>query len=471
MLRVHNTLTGEKEEFVPINASRVGMYNCGPTVYNYAHIGNLRAYVFADTIRRTLELNGYKVDQVINITDVGHLTSDADSGEDKIEKATKREKKTAGEIAEFYTKEFLNDLADLNIETGGTRFPKATEHIPEQIALIQKLEKGGHTYKTTDGIYFDTSTFKDYGKLGNINLAGLKEGARVEANSEKRNITDFALWKFSPESATEKREQEWNSPWGVGFPGWHIECSAMSMKYLGETFDIHTGGIDHIPVHHNNEIAQSECATGKPFARYWLHSAFVNVEGGKMAKSEGNFLRLADIKKEGISPLAYRYWLLGAHYSTQVTFSLEAVKAAEIALNKLIAHYAALSSSLSADSNAVKADDTYKAEFKGYINDNFNTPQAIALMWELSKDKEIGPAVAKATFVAFDSVLGLNLAKSAEKSDTTKLDMPEEVRELVAEREKARKEKNYTRSDELRIEIEKLGFFVKDGPSGPVISK
>jgi cysteinyl-tRNA synthetase len=296
-----NTLTGKKELFKPvrkgllsalgIGKTRVGMYHCGPTVYNYAHIGNLRAYVFADTLKRLMLAHGFRVEQVINITDVGHLVSDGDTGEDKMEKARRLEKKSAWDIAQFYTEAFLKNLADLNINIEGTEFPRATDFIREQVAIVKTLEEKGYTYRTSDGIYFDTSKFPTYGKLGNIDIAGIREGERIGVNQEKLNPTDFALWKFSP--TNEQREMEWESPWGKGFPGWHIECSAMSKALLGTTFDIHTGGIDHIPVHHNNEIAQSEGSTGEPLARYWLHNAFVNVVGGKMAKSEGNFPRHA----------------------------------------------------------------------------------------------------------------------------------------------------------------------------------
>lgn len=284
-LFLFNTLTRKKEKFVPLKDKLVTMYNCGPTVYERPHIGNLRAYIFADTLRRVLEFNGYKVKQIINITDVGHLTSDADTGEDKIEKSAQEKQKSAFEIARFYEDLFKQDLNKLNIKKP-FKFPRATEHIKEMINLVQILEKKGYTYKTSDGIYFDTSKFKNYGKLAGLDKKNLKPGARVEVNPEKKNPYDFALWKFSPKDV--KRQMEWKSPWGIGFPGWHIECSAMAMKYLGTTLDIHTGGIDHIDIHHTNEIAQSESATGKKFVRYWLHCNFLMVEGQKMSKSLGN---------------------------------------------------------------------------------------------------------------------------------------------------------------------------------------
>jgi len=332
-MHLYNTLTRSKELFRPLKEGEVFMYHCGPTVYNYAHLGNLRAYVFADILRRVFSFNNYAVKQVINITDVGHLTSDEDEGEDKLEAGARREGKSAQEIAEFYTGAFLEDMSALNIDTRATLFPKATEHIAEQIDLIKTLEKKGATYRTSDGVYFDTSACKQYGELAHLDIAGLKEGARVLKNPEKRNATDFALWKFSkPE---EKRQQEWESPWGLGFPGWHLECSAMSMKYLGPHFDIHTGGIDHIPVHHTNEIAQSETATGEKFVNYWMHAGFVNIEGAKMAKSEENFITLKTLTEKGFSPLAYRYWLLTADYKKTINFTWEALEGAETAFRKL----------------------------------------------------------------------------------------------------------------------------------------
>jgi len=378
-LSLYNTLTGKKEPFLPLIPGKVSMYNCGPTVYNYAHIGNLRSYIFADILKRTLEWNKYDVQQVINITDVGHLVGDGDTGQDKMEKTAQIEKKTAQEIATFYTNAFFDDITTLNIDKSKIVFCRATDHIPEQIALIQTLEKKGFTYITSDGVYFDTAKFRNYGKLGNIDLAGLEEGSRVSINTEKRNKTDFALWKFSPRD--EKRQQEWPSPYGIGFPGWHIECSAMSMKYLGETFDIHTGGIDHIPVHHNNEIAQSESATGKPYVRYWLHNAFLNIDGHKISKSIGNTLYLRNLVTKGISPLAYRYWLLTGHYRTMLNFTEESVLGAQTALVKLINHFIEWR-----QLPLGKEHTEYVKKFEDFINDDLDTPKALALLWELVKD-------------------------------------------------------------------------------------
>lgn len=474
VMLLYNTLTRKKEEFKPLQEGAVGMYNCGPTVYNYAHIGNLRAYVFADILRRTLEYRGYKVNQVVNITDVGHLVSDADEGEDKMEKGARLSGKTAREIAEFYTAAFFEDLEKLNIEKA-TMYPKATDHISEQIALIQKLEEKGFTYKTSDGIYFDTEKFPQYGELAGLNIEGQQEGARVEVNPEKRNSSDFALWKFSGD---EKRQQEWPSPWGVGFPGWHIECSAMSMKYLGETFDIHTGGIDHIPVHHTNEIAQSECATGKKFVNYWLHSGFVTTQDGKggtcgkMAKSEGNFIRLISLEEQGISPLAYRYWLLTAHYKKTINFTWETLEGAQVALIKLHEIFRTL------EGNGAEADAGYLARFTEALDDDLDTPKAIALLWELVKDANIKNK--KATLLEFDKVLGLGLSLPKDKLETLQIivhdnisaeDVPILVQNLLMEREIARTKKNWEKSDALRDEIARMGYKVIDTDTGTQVKK
>lgn len=472
-IQLHNTLSGNKEVFVPIKKASlggllgkptVGMYHCGPTVYNYPHIGNLRAYVFADTLKRLMIASGYKVNQVINITDVGHLVSDGDTGEDKMEKARRAEHKSAQEIAQFYTDVFMQNLADLNINIEGTKFPKATNYIKEQIGIVEVLEKKGFTYKTSDGIYFDTSKFPAYGKLGNIDLAGIREGERIGVNAEKRNATDFALWKFSPttEVSGEKREQEWTSPWGVGFPGWHIECSAMGMDLLGKTFDIHTGGIDHIPVHHNNEIAQSEGATGRTFVHYWMHSAFLNVFGGKMAKSEGNFITLASVMDRGIEPMAYRYFLLGARYSTPMNFTWEALEAAQNAYEKLN-----FSVSTLPHGGKIRKDLWDKA--LGFISDDLDTPKALALVWEILKDGTISPADKRATILKIDELLGTLKENENEKTMDTVL--PIGVIMLQKQRETARANKDWAMSDKLRDDIAALGYEVKDTPEGQKIRK
>ncbi len=485
-IKLTNTLSGKTEDFLSIKEGLVSMYHCGPTVYNYLHIGNIRSYILADTLRRLFETQGYVVKQVINITDVGHLTGDVDEGEDKVEKMAKTAGKTAEEISSFYTEAFYKDIAEMNIKTEGTLFPLASKHIPEQLALIEELEKSGHTYRIEDGIYFDTSTFEDYGKLGNINIEALKKNAeaRVDENTEKKNITDFALWKFSrPE---DKRFQEWDSPWGKGFPGWHIECSAMSMKYLGNTFDIHTGGIDHIPVHHNNEIAQSECVSHSPLAHYWLHNAFVNVIDGKMSKSKDNFLTLTRLKEEGVSAMAYRYWLLTAHYSTQMQFSLEAVQSAEVAYNKLISILASAENTNENDGVINVGISTEEArggkiiksiveECASYLADDLNTSKIIATIWNLLKDESINSIDTRATILELDKMLGLNIEENIKiKRDAqNKLleNIPENIKNLLAEREESRNNKEWKLSDDIREKIRTLGYDVKDTERGQQLCK
>jgi cysteinyl-tRNA synthetase len=450
-----DTYERQKRAFVPLEPGKVKIYTCGPTVYDYPHIGNLRAYVFADTLRRMFEFNGYKVTQVINVTDVGHLTSDADEGEDKVEASARKQKRSAWEITEFFTELFKQNLASLNIEFP-TVLSKATEHIPEQIALVERLEKLGYTYITSDGVYFDTSKLSDYGHLARLDIKGMMSGARVEENEEKRNITDFALWKFSPKG--QKRQMEWKSPWGVGFPGWHVECSAMAMKYLGDTIDVHTGGVDHIPVHHTNEIAQSETATGKQFARYWMHIAFLSVDGGKMSKSLGNFFTLQDIIDKGYDPLAFRYLLLTAKYSAGLNFTWNSINGAQKALSSLKERIAEL------EDAAADPDEDLLAEFRGYVNDDLNTPQAVALLWKVI-GLPISSAVKRATFAEFDKALGLDLVKKK------KGEIPEAISALIAKREALRKEKKWDEADKVRAELESLGYKVKDTKEGSHIKK
>lgn len=459
-----NTLNRKKEEFVPFNDKEIGMYTCGPTVYNFAHIGNLRSYVFEDILKRVLTYNGYKVKHVMNITDVGHLTGDMDMGEDKIEQGARREGKTAREIAELYTGAFKDDMGQLNLIEPDI-WCKATDNIAEQIVLVKILDAKGFTYKTSDGIYFNTSKFKEYNKLSHLNLETLQEGARVEKNNEKKNPTDFALWKFSPVGA--KRQMEWESPWGKGFPGWHIECSAMSMKYLGEQFDIHCGGIDHINVHHTNEIAQSEAATGKiPWVKYWLHGAFLNIVGGKkMAKSEGNFLTLDNaLNKQGISPLAYRFAALQVHYRKPMEYSDDAMKNAELSLRHLYNQVKELRFK-SSDLKAEKIDINFKNKFVEAINDDMNMPQALAVVQELLKS-DLDDDIKYATVMDFDKVLGLDLEKMAKD-----IDLPENIKILVDNRQKARDNKDFEESDRMRDEIEKLGYMVEDTKDGQRIIK
>jgi len=454
---LYNTLSRKKEVFSPINPPNVGLYSCGPTVYDYVHIGNLRAYTFADILQKTLKYFGYKVKRVMNITDIGHLSSDADSGEDKMTKGLLREGKeltlkNMRELAEFYTGKFKEDLRLLNIEIP-ENICFASDYLKEEIELIKKLEKKGYTYKTSDGIYFDISKMPDYGALWGGKRIWHEEGARVSENSEKKNPEDFALWKFNEKIGFE-------SPWGIGFPGWHIECSAMSMKFLGEQFDIHTAGIDLMSTHHTNEIAQSESATGKkPFVKFWMHSEFIDIGGMKMAKSDGNFLRLSSITEKGINPLAYRFWLLMGHYRTKMNFNYPALEGAETALKRLFRLYMELGEK----TRNVNID--YQKKFQEYIGDDLNTPEALSLLWDLMKDEKVSPADKKATILDFDKVLGFGFENLKEEK------IPEEIKKLAEEREKARKNKDFKKSDEFRDKIKKLGYEIKDLESGSKIIK
>lgn len=437
------------------------MYSCGPTVYSYQHIGNMRAYIFADILKKTLEYNNLKVKQVINITDVGHLTSDADTGEDKLEKAAKKEGKSAEEISEFYFTIFKEDLKKLNISLPW-KFVKATNHIQDQINLISKLEDKGFTYNTSDGIYFDSTKFKDYGKLARLKIEGLKEGLRV-AKAEKKHKTDFALWKFSPKK--EKRQQEWPSPWGVGFPGWHIECSAMSMKYLGETFDIHTGGEDHIPVHHTNEIAQSESATGKKFVNYWLHNAFLlNKEGKKISKSTGGFLTISELEKADYLPVHFRYLCLQTHYRKPLKFSLKNLDAVKNAITKIRRKIIEIHTQ---NHKGPDRTNEYSKKFLKAINDDLNTSAALDIFWKVLDDFDFDPLKKIALLEKFDKVLSLNI-NSMHKEE---IQIPKEIQRLIKKREKARKNKNWAEADILRAMIKEKGFTVEDRADSQKISK
>ncbi len=462
-LYLYNTLTRSKESFSSIQAGSVGLYTCGPTVYNYAHIGNLRTYVFEDILKRVLAYNGFKVKHVMNITDVGHLTGDRDMGEDKMEKGAQREGRTAWEIAAHYTAAFKADLVHLNI-LDPEIWCKATDTIPEQIALIQTLEEKGFTYRTGDGIYFDTSKFADYAKLSRQNRDALQEGARVEKNVEKRNPTDFALWKFSPEGA--QRQMEWESPWGIGFPGWHIECSAMSMKFLGDQLDIHCGGTDHIDVHHTNEMAQSEAATGKPFFNFWMHGEFLNIQGGKkMAKSEGNFLTLENaFVKNDIDPLVYRYATFHSHYRKPMEYSDDSVVAAANGLRNLRGQVARLVESAGDEKASVHSG--FKGKFLTQLNDDLNMPRALAVLQALLKSGE-SDAVKLATVREFDvAILGLDL----DREDVAE-PLPQAILDLMALRIKARSDKDWAESDRIRDEIQALGYTVQDGKEGMQVLK
>lgn len=459
-LMLYNTLSRKKEIFKPIKSNQVGLYTCGPTVYDYAHIGNLRTYVFEDVLRRTLQFDGYKVNHVMNITDVGHLTSDADTGEDKMLKGARREKKTVWEIARFYTKAFQSDIKKLGILDPNV-WCKATDHIKEQIEMIQKLEKNGFTYQAGGNVYFDTAKFKDFNKLSRVNLE--EEGkSRVGRDPNKKNQHDFVLW-FT-KSKFQDQEMKWDSPWGRGYPGWHIECSAMSTKYLGEQFDIHCGGVDHIQVHHTNEIAQSEGASGKkPWVRYWMHGEFlILAEGKRMGKSEGNLLTLSSLEGKGFDPLDYRFLVLGTHYRKQLMFSLDALESARIARTKLNNEVLGIKSS----KHQIRSSNakSFLERFSSEIDDDLNTPKALATVWkvlnsDLLNEEKYG------LMLKFDEVLGLGLGKLKREK------VPAEIVELVKQREEARKAKDWKKSDQLREKIKVKGFLVEDTPEGVKVRK
>ncbi|MGH8068384.1 MAG: cysteine--tRNA ligase [Candidatus Entotheonellia bacterium] len=452
-LQLFDTYTRSVRHFELLRPPEVGLYTCGPTVYDYAHLGNLRTYIFEDLLRRVLEFNGYRVKHVMNLTDVGHLVSDADTGEDKMEKGARRTGKSAWEIAEFYTQVFKDDLEHLNI-LEPTIWCRATDHIPEQIETIQCIEAKGFTYRTSDGIYFDTAKLPTYGYLARLDIKGLQAGMRVDMG-EKRHPTDFALWKFS--SPDQQRQMEWESPWGVGFPGWHIECSAMSTKYLGPFFDIHCGGEDHISVHHTNEIAQTTACHGTRLANFWLHGHFLQLGDAKMAKSTGDFLRLQTVVERGYDPLAYRFFCLSAHYRATLNFTWEGLDGAATALHRLrtAAHEWG---------SAEAVDVGYVDRFRAQINDDLNLPRAVALTWELAKS-ELPASTKKATLLQFDRVLGLHLADWQPMEAV----VPEAIVVLVQQRQQARVERRWRDADALREEVKAAGYDIDDTPQGPRI--
>jgi cysteinyl-tRNA synthetase len=450
-LRLFDTYTRSLRDFEALQPAAVGMYTCGPTVYDYAHIGNLRTYIFEDVLRRVLDFNGYTVTHVMNITDVGHLVSDADSGEDKMEQGSRRTGTSAWAMAEFYTQAFKADLQSLNI-LEPTIWCQATDHIPAQIDTIRGIEAKGFTYRTSDGIYFDTSKLPDYGHFARLDAAGLHAGMRVDMG-EKRHPTDFALWKFSPPDQT--RQMEWESPWGTGFPGWHIECSAMAAKYLGTFFDIHCGGEDHIAVHHTNEIAQTEACHGTRLANFWLHGSFLQLDDAKMAKSAGDFLRLQTLMERGYDPLAYRFLCLSAHYRAKLNFTWDSLDGAATALQRL---------RLAAHSwgPAGIADAGYVERFAAQVNDDLNLPRAVAVAWDLVK-ADVPAATKKATLLQFDRVLGLRLAEWQPPQDAA----PDAVMALVQQRQLARAEKRWQDADTLRERVKTAGYEIEDTPQGP----
>jgi len=461
-LFLYNTLTRRKEVFKPLKGKTVGLYTCGPTVYDFAHIGNLRTYLFEDVLKRTLLYNGYRVKHIENITDVGHLVSDADEGEDKMMKALKREgltstKQSLLKLADRYTAAFKHDLTLLNILPPGT-WVKATDHVKAMVALIKRIEKNGYTYETGDGLYFNTAKLKDYGRLARLDSAGLKAGARVAMGS-KKNPTDFALWIKAVEG-NQHHVMQWPSPWGKGFPGWHIECSAMSLKYLGERFDIHCGGVDHIAVHHSKEIAQNEAATGKQRVNVWCHGEFLTIDQGRMGKSEGNFITLQTVVDRGFEPAAFRYLTLQTHYRQRLTFSWEALRAAANALQNL-------QEKISGHEKPKVGCAEYEEKFLNALNDDLNAPQALAVTWDLAKNQKFPLSAKKQTLLKFDRVLGLGLAQTETKAGR----VPVEVTQLAEQRQQLRAAKAWAKADELRREIERQGYTVEDTAEGFSIKK
>ena len=467
-MQIFNTLSRQKEDFHSIERGEVKIYSCGPTVYDYPHIGNLRAFIFSDTLRRAFEFLGFHVIQVVNITDVGHLVSDENEGEDKMEKAAKREKKDPFQIARYYEDEFRKNLKAFNIKTPHV-LPRATEHIEAQINLIQKLFKNGYAYILDDGVYFDVSKFEKYGQLSRQDLEEKQSGARVKVRDQKHNPEDFALWKFLVGENT-NHIMQWDSPWkntdGVskGFPGWHIECSAMSMQYLGKTFDIHTGGVDHIPVHHENEIAQSEGATGQKFVNYWMHNNFLQIDGGKMSKSKGNAYTLQEIVKKEFLPLDFRYFCLSAHYRAKLNFTWEALEGAHNAMKKLNDKIVKLKNSVEKKQENPKLYQTYLEKFQKAIEDDLNTPQAMAVLWDSLKDSKLSNNEKLNLVLRFDQVLGLGLREITD--ERIEQEIPAKITELAEKREEMRKNKKWAEADELRNQIFKQGYEVLDEERG-----
>ncbi len=465
-MRLHNTLTREVADFAPANPPAVGMYSCGPTVYADQHIGNMRAYVFADTLKRALDWKGFRVRHVINITDVGHLTSDADEGDDKLEVAARREHRNAWEIAEQYTRDFKADLERLRIIEPDI-WCKATDHIGAMIRFAEVLDAGGWCYQLPTGLYFDTSKDRTYGQLARLDLAGQQAGARVEVVADKRNHSDFAVWRTS--APGENRQMEWDSPWGRGAPGWHLECSVMSIEYLGRHFDIHTGGVDHIPVHHTNEIAQSEAylADGQPWVRWWLHGEFINLRGAKISKSTGGGVLVTDLIDRGYHPLVYRYLLLQAHYRSQTEFSWEAMDGARAGLRRLLDRFAAARSEPAWLGTAAAE---HLEAFDRAISDDLNTPRAVAAVVAASRDDRLTDGELTALAREFDAVLAIGVADMSpadldlKRSDVAISDA--EVETLVAERNAARGARDFARSDQIRDQLAGVGVTVEDQPGG-----
>ena len=463
-LKLYNTLTKQKEEFKPLQGNEVRIYTCGPTVYSFAHIGNFRAYVFMDTLRRVLKENGYTLKHVMNITDVGHLESDADEGEDKMEKAARKENKNPYEIAAYYTEIFFRDMGRLHIERPEI-IAKATDHISDMLEFVKTLVKNEYAYETSKAIYFDISKLDKYPVLSNRNLDDQIAGARVDVDPEKRNPYDFAVWIKAPENHIMK----WESPWGLSYPGWHLECSAMGRKYLGDEFDIHTGGVDHIPTHHENEIAQSKGCTGHIPAKRWMHVEFLQVDGGKMSKSLGNTYTLDQLQEKGIEPLAYKMFCYTAHYRTKLNFTFEGALSTQKALNRLREGY------LTHLQNDEKVEETeikeYKQRFLDAVNDDLNMPLAMGVVWEVVRNNKKSKQFAD-LLLEFDKILGLDLENSKKYlEEQEKVELPEEIKELVEQRKIARENKNWAESDRIRDLLKEKGYTVKDTKEGQIIEK
>ncbi len=481
MLRLYNTLSHKIEEFKPLNPPLVNMYTCGPTVYDYQHIGHMRRYVGDDILIRALKTNKYKVKQVMNITDVGHLVSDADTGEDKMEKGALKFGLSVWDIAKKFEKQFFDSIDLLNINRPDILM-HATDYIKEQIVFIKILEKKGYTYQIEDGIYFDTSKVPNYNKLSRQKKEDLKVNARVEVTG-KKHPTNFALWKFSypngrsfdPTQDGARRQMEWESPWGVGFPGWHIECSTMAIKGLNtERLDIHTGGIDHIPIHHTNEIAQAEAATDKQFVKYWVHHNFLHIEGSKMSKSIGNIYTVEDVVKKGFDPLSLRYLYLQTHYRQEMNFTWQALEAAQIAYKRLLEEVAKLGkpkiARLPKPGTGEQGCAEYEGKFLQALNDDLNMPKALSIVWEVIKSDYPNSAKAESIF-KMDEVLGIDLSKAKEKSKRIKVVVPDNIKELIRQRDELRRKKSFTKADHLRNKIKKLGYLIKDTKKGVEIEK
>ena len=458
-IKFYNTLTRTKDEFKPINDKEIRMYSCGPTVYYFAHIGNLRAYLFMDNLRRVLKYNGYNLKHVMNITDVGHLVSDADEGEDKMMKAAKRENKNPFEIAEFYMNAFLADIDKLNVDRPEI-IARATEHIDVMEEYVKKIIDNGYTYQTEDTVYFDTAKLDKYGVLSNRNVEDQKAGARVEFDQNKKNISDFALWIKAPENHIMK----WDSFFGKSYPGWHLECSAMGYKYLGEHFDIHTGGVDHIPIHHENEIAQSKGFCGCIPANFWMHVEFLQINGGKMSKSLNNLYTLADLEEKGFEPLVYRMFNYTSNYRAQINFTFEAMEAAKVALGRLREGY--LKHAEGTEDVSDEEIQAYEERFLEAINDDLNMPVAMSVVWDVIKNPNKSKKLQN-LLLKFDEVLGLNL-KDYKKEENV---LPEEIQSLVNERNEARLNKNWAESDRIRDLLIEKGYTVKDSKEGTIVEK